>query len=163
MHGIHASRRSVVAMESDSCHRSDLLTATCSPLRRCGPRSGLNGTQQGPARGGQSPGASEHRHRADALGLQLAGNGLSCAQRHQAGLEHRPTATADVDRDARLRGSLEITRIDVHKHLADRAAESAGGHGWMARNTDPAPRRSSCARAVAQEQRLASALAWLWR
>jgi hypothetical protein len=35
----------------------------------------------------------------------------------------------------------------VHEHLTDRAAEGGGGHGWMARNTDPTPRRRGRARA----------------
>ena len=88
-----------------------------------------------------APSRSEHRDGADAAGLQLAGDGLRRAQGHEAGLEHRPPATADVHRDARLRSGLERTRIDVHHHLTDRAAESGGGHGWLARNTDPSPCR----------------------
>jgi hypothetical protein len=36
----------------------------------------------------------------------------------------------------------------VHEHLTDRAAESGGGHGDRARNTDPKPRRCRRARAA---------------
>ena len=115
-----------------------------APLR-CTP-SWMSGTPQGPTIKRQQAacpsGASEHRDGADATGLQLAGDGLRRAQGHEARLEHRPPATADGNRDARLRGGLEHTGIDVHHHLKDRAAESRGGHGWMARNTDPSPRRN---------------------
>ncbi len=62
-------------------------------------------------------------------------------QGHQPGLLHRPTRAADVDRDTGLRESLTRAGVDVHDHLADRAAGGGGSHAWMARNTDPAPRR----------------------
>ena len=59
----------------------------------------------------------------------------------QGFLRYRPTPAADVHRDAGLRPGFAAAGIDVHEHLTDRAAEGGGGHGWMARNTDPAPRR----------------------
>jgi len=63
-----------------------------------------------------------------------------------------------MDRDAGLIKGF-AAGIDVHEHLADRAAEGGGGHGEMARNTDPPPRHRSRARAP---QALASALARWW-
>ena len=60
--------------------------------------------KRGPA--GPPPGAalaaSQHRDRADPSRLQLAGHREGREQGHQAGLLHRPTAAADVDRDAGL-------------------------------------------------------------
>lgn len=138
------SRHPVVAVATDWCHPWIRPGAFIAPLR-CTP-SWMSGTPQGPAMkrllAACPSGASEHRDGANAAGLQLAGNGLRRAQGHEAWLEHWATATADMHRDARLRGGLEHTRIDVHHHLTDRAAGSGGGHGWLARNTDPSPCRN---------------------
>ena len=117
-----------------------------------------NGAPQGPATG-RPLAASEHRNGAHLRRLELAGDGEGREQGHEPRLLHRPTAAADVDRDAGLRPGFAAAGIDVHEHLTDRAAEGGGGHGWMARNTDPAPRRRGRARAP---QALASALARLW-
>ena len=104
-------------------------------------------------------GRSQHRNRADVAGLQLAGDGGGGAQGHQPGLLHGATTAADVDGDAGLIKGFAAARVDVHEHLADRAAGGGGGHGGKAKNTAPAPRRSGRARAP---QALASALARLW-
>ena len=91
--------------------------------------------------------ASEHRNGAHPRRLQLAGDGKGREQRHEPWLLHRPTTAADVDRDAGLRPGFAAAGVDVHEHLTDRAAEGGGSHGWMARNTDPTPRRRGRARA----------------
>ena len=103
--------------------------------------------------------ASEHRNGAHLRRLELPGDRKGCEQRHEPWLGYRPTPAADVNGDAGLRPGFAAAGIDVHEHLTDRAAEGGGGHGWMARNTDPAPRRRGRARAP---QALASALARLW-
>ena len=105
-----------------------------------------NGAPQGPATSGVA--ASEHRDGADPGGLELPGHREGREQGHEPGLLHRPATAADVDRDAGLRGDLAAAGIDMHEHLADRAAEGGGCHGWMARNTDPTPRRCHRARAA---------------
>jgi hypothetical protein len=78
---------------------------------------------------------------------------------------HWPAAAADVDCDAGLSKGFAAAGIDVHEHLADWAAEGGGGHGWMARNTDPAPRRRGRARASPQKvrQRQGVGLRQPWR
>jgi len=43
----------------------------------------------------------------------------------------------EVEREAGLAGGLAGAGIDVHEHLADRAAEGSGGHGTKAKNTRP--------------------------
>jgi hypothetical protein len=119
---------------------------------------GKSGTPQGPAESGVA--ASEHRDGSHLRCLELAGDREGGEQGHQAGLLHRPAAAADGDRDAGLGPGFAAAGIDLLKHLADLAAEGGGGHGEMARNTDPPPRRCRRARAP---QALASALArWWW-
>jgi hypothetical protein len=132
-------------------------------LDGCGAKTNVQG-KRGPAgpRYGAAVAASEHRNGAHPRRLQLAGHREGSEQRHEPGLLDWPTAAADGYRDAGLRPGFAAAGVDVHEHLADRAAEGGGGHGWMARNTDPTPRRRGRARAA---QRLASALArpWWWR
>jgi hypothetical protein len=85
--------------------------------------------------------------------LQLAGHREGGEQGHKARLLHWPAAAADVDCDAGLSKGFAAAGIDVHEHLADWAAEGRGGHGWMARNTDPAPRRRGRASASPRRDR----------
>jgi hypothetical protein len=88
---------------------------------------------------------SEHRDGADVACLQPAGDGGGCAQGHQTRLLHRLAAAAEVDRDAGLGSSLYPTRVDVHEHLADRAAEGGGGHGRDGEeHRSPAPQQRPC-------------------
>lgn len=112
---------------------------------------GKAGPRRAPTRSGVS--ASEHRHRAHPRRLQLAGHREGGEQGHKARLLHWPAAAADVDCDAGLSKGFAAAGIDVQEHLADWAAEGGGGHGWMAKNTDPAPRRRGRARASPQRGR----------
>ena len=109
------------------------------------------GPRRAPTRGGLA--ASQHRHRAHPRRLQLAGHREGGEQGHKARLLHWPAAAADVDCDAGLSNGFAAAGIDVQEHLADWAAEGGGGHGWMARNTESAPRRRGRARASPQRGR----------
>ena len=108
------------------------------PWAKAGPR-------RAPTRSGVA--ASQHRDGAHPRRLQLAGHREGGEQGHKARLLHRPAAAADVDCDAGLSKGFAAAGIDVHEHLADWAAESGGGHGWMAKNTESAPCRRGRARA----------------
>ncbi len=77
----------------------------------------------------QAPWAAEHRDGADVAGLQPAGDGGCGAHGHQPPLLDGLAPKDEVDRDAGLGSSLDPTGIDVHEHLADRAAAGRGCHG----------------------------------
>ena len=65
--------------------------------------------------------------------LQLAGHREGGEQGHQARLLHRPAAATEMDRVAGLIKGFTDAAVDLHEHLANRAAEGGGGHGlgWI--------------------------------
>ena len=73
-------------------------------------------------------GGSQHRHGAEPLGLELAGQLMGQPRRKEAGLFDGATAAAIEDHLALGIGRLDLTKIHEPRQLADLAAGSEGGH-----------------------------------
>ncbi len=81
-----------------------------------------------PGPGAGAPGGSQHRHGAEPLGLELAGQLMGQLRRNEAGLFDRQAAAAIEDHVTLGIGSLDPAGIHEHRQLADLAAGREGGH-----------------------------------
>lgn len=81
-----------------------------------------------PGRAGLLNVRSQHRHGADPLGLELAGQLMGQLRRNEARLFDRQAAATIEDHMALGIGRLDPAGIDEHRQLADLAAGREGGH-----------------------------------